>query len=91
MLRIIAYDITSPRRLRKVALICLDYGIRIEKSVFECDLRTDQFDELWEKLKETVNRDVDSLVCYPLCAACERNVKTYGLPRHLEPATIRTF
>lgn len=91
MLRIIAYDITSPKRLRRVALICLDYGIRIEKSVFECDLRTDQFEEFWEKLKSTVNRDVDSLVCYPICAACERNVITYGRPRHLEPSEIRVF
>ena len=91
MLRIVAYDITEPKRLRRVALACLDYGIRIEKSVFECDLRNDQFDELWEKLKGVVNRDVDSLICYPICAACEKNVITYGLPRHLEPADIRVF
>ena len=60
MLRIVAYDIADPRRLRRVALACLDFGIRIEKSVFECDLRNDQFDELWEKLKTIVNREADS-------------------------------
>ena len=49
MLRIVAYDISNPKRLRRVALACLDYGIRIEKSVFECDLRNDQFEELWEE------------------------------------------
>ena len=91
MLRIIAYDITSPKRLRKVALLCLDYGIRIEKSVFECDLRADRFEVLWDKLKQIVNRDVDSLVCYPICAACEKNVVVYGRPRHLEPSVIRIF
>lgn len=78
MLRIVAYDITSPRRLRRMALVCLDYGIRIEKSVFECNLRNDQFDELWKKLKGIANRDVDSLACYPVCAACEKNVSFYG-------------
>ena len=91
MLRIVAYDITSPKRLRRVALACLDYGIRIEKSVFECDLRQDQFEELWEKLKSIVNSDLDSLVCYPICASCEKNVITYGPPRHLEPSAIRVF
>lgn len=91
MLRIVAYDIASPQRLRKVAIICLDYGIRIEKSVFECDLRADQFDELWERLKATVNKEVDSLVCYSICAACEKNVITYGPPRHLEPFDFREF
>ena len=29
MLRIVAYDIANPSRLRRVALACLDYGIRI--------------------------------------------------------------
>ncbi len=91
MLRIVAYDIASPKRLRLVAKICLDFGIRIEKSVFECDLRNDQFENMWERLCSTVNRDVDSLVCYPICAACEKNVVIYGRPRHLEPADIRVF
>ena len=91
MLRIVAYDITSPKRLRRVAIACLDYGIRIEKSVFECDLRNDQFEELLERLKGIVNRDVDSLVCYSICAACEKNVITYGPLRHLEPSNIRVF
>ena len=98
MLRIVAYDISSPKRLRRVALACLDYGIRIEKSVFECDLRNDQFrpagDPLrpcWDKLCKIVNRDFDALVCYPICASCEKNVVTYGRSLHLEPADIRVF
>ena len=91
MLRIVAYDIANPQRLRRVALACLDYGIRIEKSVFECDLRNDQFEELWDRLKTIANHDADSLVCCPICATCEKAVVTYGLPRHLEPADIRVF
>lgn len=91
MLRIVAYDISSPQRLRRAALICLDYGIRIEKSVFECDLRNDQFDELWDRLCHVVNRESDSLVCYPICAACEKNVRTHGRSLHLEPSDIRVF
>ena len=69
----------------------MDYGIRVEKSVFECDLRADQFEELWEKLRKAVNQDVDSLVCYPICAACEKNIVVYGRSRHLEPSEIRFF
>ena len=91
MLRIVAYDVTAPQRLRLVAKVCLDFGIRIEKSVFECDLRNDQFDDMWERLCKIVNRDEDSLVCYPICAACEKGVVTYGRPRHLEPSLIRVF
>ncbi len=38
MLTVIAYDITDQRRLRQIAKICEDYGVRVEYSVFECRL-----------------------------------------------------
>ncbi len=44
MLRIVAYDIVSASRLRRVARVCTDYGVRVEKSVFECRLSNEQFD-----------------------------------------------
>ena len=91
MLRLVAYDISDPRRLRRVAIACLDFGIRIEKSVFECDLRNDQFDELWNRLKDIVDEETDRIVCYPICSACEKNVVTYGRAIHAEPATIRVI
>jgi hypothetical protein len=34
MLRIIVYDIACPKRLRRVAQTCLDFGVRVQKSVF---------------------------------------------------------
>ena len=46
MLHLIAYDIASDKRLRRVARICEDYGIRVEKSVFECDLSDGDFADL---------------------------------------------
>lgn len=91
MLRIVAYDISSPRRLARVAKACLDYGVRIEKSVFECDLRSDQFEELWERLKKLADEETDYLVAYPVCAECERKILIHGCSRHLEPADIRVF
>jgi hypothetical protein len=38
MLHLVAYDISDPKRLSRVARVCKDYGIRVEYSVFECDL-----------------------------------------------------
>lgn len=91
MLRIVAYDIASPRRLARIAKTCLDYGIRIEKSVFECDLLSDQFEMLWESLKKLANEEADYLVAYPICSECERKIEIYGRSRHLEPSDIRVF
>lgn len=78
MLRIVAYDIASARRLRTVAMICLDYGIRIEKSVFECDLDSGQFDRLLERLREAVNRNEDCIIVYSICKQCEERVVRLG-------------
>ena len=39
--------------------ICEDYGIRVEKSVFECDLSDGDFADLWTRLSETVCEDED--------------------------------
>ena len=50
MLRLIVYDIADARRLHKVAEVCKDYGIRIEYSVFECDLDERVFQTFWECL-----------------------------------------
>lgn len=82
MLRIIAYDIASNRRLRKVAMICLDYGVRIEKSVFECRIDNERLDELVRRLKEAVNRNEDHFVVYSVCQTCEDKVIDYGHAEH---------
>ena len=52
MLMLITYDISlqdpeGASRLRRVAQYCLDYGVRVQYSVFECDIAPDQ----WLKLK----------------------------------------
>ena len=40
---IVAYDISDPKRLRKVALACEDYGTRKQFSVFLCRLSATDF------------------------------------------------
>ncbi len=79
MIRLIAYDVSSPRRLRRVARVCSDYGVRIEKSVFECDLDEDLFMRFWKKLTHAVNHKEDSLVAYSVCKGCESEIMTAGL------------
>ena len=48
MLMLITYDISledaeGQARLRRVAKLCLDYGVRVQYSVFECDIAPDQW------------------------------------------------
>ena len=76
MLRLIAYDITCPKRLYRIARTCEDYGVRIQKSLFECWLDEERFGELWTRLGAQIEPATDRLVDYTLdaapCAAARR-------------------
>lgn len=78
MLMIVAYDITDPRRLAKVAKVCEDYGVRVQYSVFECRLEADQFQAFWETIKKRINPEEDRLIAYRICAGCAKDVLTAG-------------
>lgn len=89
MLHLIAYDITSGRRLRRVARICEDYGIRVEKSVFECDLSDGDFAALWTRLCATVCEEEDRVIDYPIGLIGRKRIRTLGECRHHErPLTL---
>jgi CRISPR-associated protein Cas2 len=78
MLTIIAYDITNPKRLRQVAKICEDYGIRVEYSVFECRLGADEFAEFWGLLNQVIDPLTDRLVSYKICQRCAGEIRSGG-------------
>ena len=75
MYYLIAYDVASARRLRCVATVCKNYGIRIQKSLFECHLEKADFAQLWKQLCEITKRDEDTLVAYPICGACLKAIR----------------
>jgi len=76
---LVAYDICEARRLRQTAKVCEDYGVRVQKSVFECDLEPVQFESLWEELQAVIDEEDDYLVAYPLCQACSGKVLSAGV------------
>lgn len=78
MLRVIAYDIAHPRRLRRLANICADYGVRVQKSVFEFWLDEERFDELWRRLCAEMNAEEDVLIAYALDEKAARRRRTHG-------------
>ena len=89
MLHLIAYDIASDRRLRRVASICEDFGFRIEKSVFECDLDDSQYERFWELLKSAVNPNCDSVVDYPIGLLDRNRIRSLGnVKRQTEDALV---
>ncbi|TVR49020.1 MAG: CRISPR-associated endonuclease Cas2 [Puniceicoccaceae bacterium] len=78
MLVIIAYDITDPKRLKKVADCCKDFGLRVQYSVFECRLESDRLAELWRRLCALADPEEDKLIAYPIHGGDVRKIKIYG-------------
>lgn len=68
---LVTYDVctTTPegaRRLRKVARACMNYGTRVQMSVFECRLTPAQRVMLESELKQIIDEESDSLRIYDL-------------------------
>ncbi len=83
MFVLITYDvnITSPygeKRLRNVARACLNYGKRVQNSVFECILTEAQFVVLRDQLKGIIDSGQDSVRFYILGKNWKRKVETLG-------------
>lgn len=71
MLVLITYDVNTQTqegvtRLRKVAKQCLNYGQRVQNSVFECVLDAGQFALVKHKLETIIDKEKDSLRFYNL-------------------------
>ncbi|EHC10149.1 CRISPR-associated endonuclease Cas2 [Fischerella thermalis CCMEE 5273] len=54
LLYVVAYDIPCNKRRKKVSDLLEGYGQRVQYSVFECQLTTDQYNELRKRLKKQV-------------------------------------
>lgn len=83
MFVLITYDvnITSPygaKRLRNVARACLNYGKRVQNSVFECILTEVQLTVLKNNLNRIINPDQDSIRFYILGNNWKHKVETLG-------------
>jgi CRISPR-associated protein Cas2 len=89
MLVLVSYDVmvSSPggkRRLRKVAKACVDYGQRVQYSVFECIVDPAQWIALKHRLEEIINAETDSLRYYYLGSNWKRNVEHVGAKPSLD-------
>lgn len=83
MLVLITYDVSTEdekgkARLRKVAKQCVNYGQRVQNSVFECILDAGQCKLLKAKLLGIVDEDKDSLRFYYLGNNYKNKVEHYG-------------
>ena len=83
MMVLVSYDVSTidragRTRLRRVAKACLDFGQRVQNSVFECNVDPAQWTELRARLEDTCDPEQDSLRFYFLGSNWQRRVEHVG-------------
>lgn len=74
----VSYDIPNDRKRTKVAKTMLDFGTRVQYSVFECIIKDDKLlEKMISKLSKIVTEEV-SVRIYALCGYCEKVVRVLG-------------
>ena len=63
---LICYDITDPKRLRRVHHAVRDWGLPIQFSVFEAELNANQLEQLIAKLTRLIEVTEDKIMIYQL-------------------------
>lgn len=85
----ITYDInvedsSGKKRLRRVAKQCVNYGTRVQNSVFECQVDAAQYATLKHRILEEMDPEKDSVRFYSLGNRYKSKVEHYGVERGIQ-------
>ena len=89
MLILVTYDVSTVekpgrRRLRRVAQACEDYGTRVQKSVFECQVGQTEWIQLKDRLLREIKDAEDSLRFYYLDETAKQRIEHYGVEKPVD-------
>lgn len=89
MLILVTYDVSTVekaglRRLRRVARACEDYGVRVQKSVFECQVGQKEWVSLRDRLLREIKDGEDSLRFYYLDEKAAQRIEHHGVDKPLD-------
>ena len=89
MLILVTYDVSTVekaglRRLRRVAQACEDYGTRVQKSVFECQVGQKEWVQLRARLLQEIKDGEDSLRFYFLDETAKSKIQHHGVDKPID-------
>ena len=93
MLIVVSYDVSTstdggPKRLRRIAKECKNFGRRVQKSVFECELDPTQWATLKLRLLDIYDPREDSLRFYYLGSNWHGDIEHHGVKPPVDPDVI---
>ena len=81
---VICYDIADDRRRDRVASALLDYGPRVQESVFVANLDDDLAAKMLARLTKLVDVHFDRVHIFELCGACQPKTHMLGTAEIVE-------
>lgn len=84
MLTIVSYDIVETKMRTRLAKKLLNYGTRVQYSVFECNLTREKLGEMKKEALKFVDLEQDSLRIYRICEACASQIESFGIKKGWE-------
>jgi CRISPR-associated protein Cas2 len=78
MITLITYDITDPKRLNAMRRFLKEFGLRTQKSVFECDIDEEAIRKIRSYCKDQLDLFSDSVRIYRICSRCINRVIISG-------------
>ncbi|MEA5489633.1 MULTISPECIES: CRISPR-associated endonuclease Cas2 [Pseudanabaena] len=79
MFYLVCYDIVNDRRRTKVSNFLQGYGLRVQKSVFECVLSPDQYKTVQKRVQKLIKAQEDQIRFYPMSPRHRQLVKIVGM------------
>ncbi len=89
MLVVVAYDVNTEkapgrRRLRRIARACKDFGLRVQKSIFECKVGDVQWVKLKHQILGEMKVEEDSLRFYFIDESAQKKTEHHGLGKPID-------
>ena len=78
MLHVVCYDISNDNARALISERMLNFGTRIQESVFECLLDDASYGRMLEQIEKIKLQKEDRVRIYRMCARCVEAVKIYG-------------
>jgi len=76
---LICFDVCDEKRLRQVARQMENFGVRVQKSVFECHLNEAELADLQKRLAGLIDETEDTIRYYGLCHKDSKGILIDGV------------
>ncbi len=75
---VLVYDVVDNRRRSRLHRALKDFGLPVQRSVFEFDLDPKEVDRMMHRVEKLIDTEEDTVRLYRICASCIAEVRILG-------------